>query len=96
MAELSKRVENAVGKGEIAPYEQFLLSHSFFKRLVSQGPYCIGMGYNAAFNQSVIRPIRDSNSTIQPNQFLKRPFNNCHVLRWYEWDLLVFCKQTPF
>ena len=22
--------------------------------------------------------------------------NNHHILRWYEWDLLVFCKQTPF
>ena len=22
--------------------------------------------------------------------------NNRHILRWYEWDLLVFCKQTPF
>ena len=26
-------------------------------------------------------------------------FKNCtinsHILRWYEWDLLVFCKQTP-
>ena len=21
--------------------------------------------------------------------------NNRHILRWYEWDLLVFCKQTP-
>ena len=20
--------------------------------------------------------------------------NNCHILRWCEWDLLVFCKQT--
>ena len=30
---LSKRVENTVGKGEIARYEQFLLSHSVFKRL---------------------------------------------------------------
>ena len=20
--------------------------------------------------------------------------NNRHILRWYEWDLLVFCKQT--
>ena len=20
----------------------------------------------------------------------------CHILRWYEWDLLVVCKQTPF
>ena len=37
---LSKRVENTVGKGEIARYEQFLLNFSFslsvFKRLVSQ------------------------------------------------------------
>ena len=22
--------------------------------------------------------------------------NNYYILRWYEWDLLVFCKQTPF
>ena len=22
--------------------------------------------------------------------------NNHHILRWYEWGLLVFCKQTPF
>ena len=33
---LSKRVENTVGKGEITLYEQFLLSHSVFKRLVLQ------------------------------------------------------------
>ena len=44
MAEkFSKRVENTVGKGEVARYEQFLLvtnnfsfSHSVFKRLVLQ------------------------------------------------------------
>ena len=29
----SKRVENTVGKGEIARYEQFSFSHSVFKRL---------------------------------------------------------------
>ena len=34
---LAKRVENTAGKGEIARYEQFLLSHSVFKSLVSQG-----------------------------------------------------------
>ena len=35
---LFKRVENTVGKGEIARYEQFLLfSHNVFKRLVYQG-----------------------------------------------------------
>ena len=22
--------------------------------------------------------------------------NKCHILRFYEWDLLVFCKQTSF
>ena len=32
----SKRVENTVGKGEIARYEQFLLSRQCFKRLVLQ------------------------------------------------------------
>ena len=21
---------------------------------------------------------------------------NRHIVRWYEWDLLVFCKQTSF
>ena len=32
----SKRVENTVGKGEIARYEQFLLFTMFFKRLILQ------------------------------------------------------------
>ena len=31
-----KRVENTVGKGEIAHYEQFLLFHSVFKGLLLQ------------------------------------------------------------
>ena len=34
---LSKLVENTVGKGEIAHYEQFLLFPQCFKRFVSQG-----------------------------------------------------------
>ena len=42
---LSKQVENTVGKGEIACYKQFLLFHSVFKRFVSQGRHCVGMGY---------------------------------------------------
>ena len=33
---LSKRVENTVGKGEIARYEQFLLFPQCFQRLVLQ------------------------------------------------------------
>ena len=36
-SKLSKWVENNVGKGEIARYENFSFSHSVFKRLVSQG-----------------------------------------------------------
>ena len=32
----SELLENTVGKGEIAHYEQFLLFHSVFKRLVLQ------------------------------------------------------------
>ena len=31
-----KQVENTVGKGEIACYEQFSFSHSVFRRLVLQ------------------------------------------------------------
>ena len=23
-----------------------------------------------------------------------RSHNKCHILRWYEWDLHVLCKQT--
>ena len=34
-SKLSKRVENIVGKGGIARYEQLLLFHSVFKRLVT-------------------------------------------------------------
>ena len=34
---LSKRVENTVGKGEIARYEQFLLFPQFFQKACSQG-----------------------------------------------------------
>ena len=37
MTKLSKWVEKTVAKEGIARYEQFLLSHSVFKRLVSQG-----------------------------------------------------------
>ena len=33
----SKRVENTVGKGESARYEQFLLFPQYFRRLASQG-----------------------------------------------------------
>ena len=44
---LSKQVENTVGKGEIARYEQFLLFPVFSKGLFPRGVkrcYCVGMG----------------------------------------------------
>ena len=37
-SKFSKQVENTVGKGEIARYEQFLIFSSVFKRLVLQTP----------------------------------------------------------
>ena len=36
-SKLSRRVENIVGKGEIARYEQFLLFQQCFQKFVSQG-----------------------------------------------------------
>ena len=44
---LSKQVENTVGKGEIARYEQFLLFPVFSKGLFPRGVkrcHCVGMG----------------------------------------------------
>ena len=46
-SKLSKWVENTVGKGEIAHYEQFLLFPVFSKGLFPRGVkrcYCVGMG----------------------------------------------------
>ena len=46
-SKLSKRVENTVGKGEIACYEQFLLFPVFSKSLFPRGIkrcHCVGMG----------------------------------------------------
>ena len=44
---LSKRVENTVGKGEIARYEQFLLFPQCFQKTLPRGVkicHCVGMG----------------------------------------------------
>ena len=46
---LSKRVENTVGKGEIARYEQFLLFPQCFQKACFPGGgvkrcHCVGMG----------------------------------------------------
>ena len=45
---LSKQVENTVGKGEIACYEQFLLFPQCFQKAcfpgASKGCHCVGMG----------------------------------------------------
>ena len=37
MAKLSKRVENTVGKGDIAPYEKFLLFPQCFQKACFPG-----------------------------------------------------------
>ena len=48
-SKLSKRVENTVGKGEIAHYEQFLLFPQCFQKSCFQWGvkrrHCVGMGY---------------------------------------------------
>ena len=50
---LSKWVENTVGKGEIARYQQFLLSRSVFKRLVSQRRQKVSLcGNGLTFSQT--------------------------------------------
>ena len=57
----SKRVENTAGKGEIDRYEQFLLSHSVFKRLTLQtrkkqglfGKRLMGENTNTFFQKSL-------------------------------------------
>ena len=43
--ELSKRVENTVGKGEIARYEQFFLFPKCFQKACFQGTSLCGNGF---------------------------------------------------
>ena len=40
----SKQVENTVGKGEIARYEQFLLFPQCFQKACFERCHCVGMG----------------------------------------------------
>ena len=57
---LSKRVENTVGKGEIARYEQFLLFHSVFKNLVLQthkNPGLFGKGLIPVFGRILLSSV---------------------------------------
>ena len=56
MAELSKQVENTVGKGEIARHNSFSFPHSVFKRLVSQGRQEVslcGNGLGLPFHKNI-------------------------------------------
>ena len=55
--QLSDRVENIVGKGEIAYYEQFLLSHNVFKScqfLMRQNEYLWSNGLNCCLQNILI------------------------------------------
>ena len=61
--ELSKQVENTVGKGEIACYEQFLLFPLFLKRLFKDGrelskqvENTVGKGEIARYEQFLLFP----------------------------------------
>ena len=47
---VSKRIENTVGKGEIARYEHFLLFPQCFQRLVSQGHHKVSLCGNGLKN----------------------------------------------
>ena len=51
----SKLVENTVGKGEIARYEQFFFTHSVFKRPVSHGRQKVSLCGNGLRNIKVAR-----------------------------------------
>ena len=50
--EFSKRLENAVGKGEIARYEQFLLFPQCFPTVVSQDLYRRHVKTRACFGKA--------------------------------------------
>ena len=59
---LSKWVENTVGKGEIARYEQFLLFLVFSKGLFPRGVkrcHCVGMG-QLCFTHKIMYPVQGS------------------------------------
>ena len=49
---------------------------------------------NYLFSKFIYLPLTETFKNCTINYPLSH--NNCHILRWYEWDLLVFCKQTPF
>ena len=74
----SKRVENTVGKGEIARYEQFLLFPSVFKRLVSQGRQKVSLCGNG---------LRRRNASLYGNGLTKQSHPNDHEKQtiWKHW-----------
>ena len=63
---LSQRVENTMGKGEIARYEQFLLYHSVFKRVVSQGLQKVSLCGNG-----LMYPEHKYQIFMPPHQFIR-------------------------
>ena len=44
---------------------------------------------------SIFRLFCNFKSAITFEAFLQG-HNDRHILRWYEWDLFVLCRQTPF
>ena len=39
--------------------------------------------------------LRTAPLPVPPPPPQKKNHNNRHILRWYKWDLLLFCQQTP-
>ena len=78
----SKLLENTVGKREIAHYEQFLFSHSVFKRLVSQGRQKVslcGNGLNHKF-ETIFKILYLNAFPLDQSTFV------------IEWKKSLFCK----
>ena len=46
--------------------------------------------FQTSFNCHLLELLRTA-----PLPIHKVSHNNHHILRWYEWGLLVICKQTP-
>ena len=75
---LSKRVENTVGKGEIARYEQFLLFPQCFQKAFSQGHQKVSLCGNGLYTWPEFPPtyrvrlhlrLSVSHRTVHENRF---------------------------
>ena len=80
----SKQVENTVGKGEIAQYEQFLLFHNVLKRLVR--PTCKNQGL---FGKGLIKEVLDTD-------WIENIVEKGDIAHFQEFHLFPQCFQKLF